>query len=182
MARGPKDWTQILWKDSQWHFIIDDSTILRMGTGSLSMSVDPTSDLNAPGGYAQTLTLTNVRMIQNTYSSMTASMVTSSLQPEKAFTRIPMVRAGSILGLVLYTEDGLVKSGSLSASVTLDGANTAVTLGMNTGSAGTATSAKDAVTFTAAQAIGVSLTASSTYLCEPDVTSASFMAAVLVEM
>ncbi|MEK6879960.1 MAG: hypothetical protein AABY22_10150 [Nanoarchaeota archaeon] len=143
------------------------------------------NDINARGGYAQSFVYVCNNVLQNTFRSMTSSIayVSNSL-PDTKYDIIPLVRSGSVLGIALSVQNTTqtVKSGALSASVMLDNANVSLTLGMNTGSVATATTTKDTVTFNPGQRLGVSLSASSAYLCEPNATSASFICTVLVEM
>jgi len=167
--------------DGETRLLVDNSGIAVTGDNTI------TGDVNAAGGFAQSFTLTKLYMPQGGFTSMTASYVSSSLLvglPALAFTEIPMVRAGSVRGLVLSVLNSTqtIKSGALSASVTINGVNAACTAVGHTGSYIVKTIAKDVVTFTAGQRIGVTVSASALFLSEPDVTSASFMASVLVEM
>jgi len=157
---------------------------VNVATKLVSAGLYSSADVSVSGGQAQSLMFAESHLLQSEFAEMTASVtvVTSSNTTHQAFTRVPVVRSGSILGLVIHTQDGTIKSGAFSASVTIDGANTALTLGANTGSTVGVTAAKDVYTFNGFQTIGVTLTASADYLCEPDVTSCSFLATVLVEM
>lgn len=170
----------------QWEIVTGNTNRVVVSDTVTTVSNDLTvsGDLSSTGGAAQSFTFVNSRTLQGAFAEMTASVavVTSSDATHQSFTRVPMVRSGSILGFVIHTQDGLVKSGSLSASVMIDGVNTALTIGMNTGSVAGATAAKDTYTFNSLQTIGISLSASSTYLGTPGVTSASFIATVLVEL
>jgi hypothetical protein len=192
MARLSGSWNKFGFDQNAWDMVIEDKPYLTVkanrirlsGSVSLSGGLVLTDDLSSVGGYAQSFMFVQNNLEQGQFAAMTSSIVsaTASVDVPKVWTSVPMVRAGSVLGLTLYT-DTIIKSGSLSASVTINNVNCSASLAGHTGSTLTMTPiAKDLATFTAGQRIGVSLSASSLYLSEPDITSASFIATVLVEM
>jgi hypothetical protein len=143
-----------------------------------------TGDINAAGGFAMPLVFAKSNVKQNTFTHMTAAYLSSADDSlANAFTQVPAPRSGSIMGLAILCAPGcVVKSGTLSASVTLANVNVACNLFITTGTFKCASAvAKDSIAFTEGQGIGVSLTASSAYLSEPNITSASFIATVLIE-
>lgn len=146
-----------------------------------------TGDVNAAGGFAQTLLFFRNNPVQNIPVVMTASEVytTASLPGPVCYMQVPLVRAGSIRGISLcvMSPAQVVKSGAISASVLInDTKSLAASAIMVTGSVGTTTLAKDVVTFAAGSRLAVILSSSAGYLCEPDITSASFVCSVLLEM
>ncbi len=151
-------------------------------------------DVTAPGGMHQRLKFFKGGVLQAQSTQMTASFIVSGAQAtlaqSVAVTKEPMFRAGSVLGLMLYTENanftaiGTIPfaSGVLTASVTLDGVNTAATLVCEpSGTTFLGLFAKDLVAFSASQKIGVTLTSSVTYGSDHLNLSASWTALVLIE-
>ena len=160
------------------------------GTTTIANAVTFSSDVTIPGGVPQTFVFFKNALLQDQRTIMTASLISSgSAWGGQAYTRVPMVRSGSIMGLTLYGETSVVISGTspvaLTASVTLDGANVGTPVIITTGSVGHFIQEKDVTTFNGGQAIGVSLTASDGYLVQNTVelgsTSGSWAASVLVE-
>jgi len=180
---------------NRWAIDADNVEIVEVNKNGMSVTGDVTvdGDLNTTGGMVMPLVFAKGNVLQDTFSSMTASFLSSTTDPTtQAFDGVPMVRSGSVLGISLATmyDAEIVKSGALTASVMVDNANVACTVAVHTGTRGTAfatnfvtTVAKDTtgLTFKPGQFIGVSLTSSAEYLSEPDITSASFIATVLVE-
>jgi hypothetical protein len=175
----------------QWEIKVGNTNKVTVAreTITLSPAVTFSSDVTIPGGAPQTFMFAKEYVLQGATTQMTASIMSGATE-ELIQTRYPMVRSGSILGLTLYSEQGLVLSGTnsqLTASVTLDGANVAATVILGTGSVGHFITAKDTsgLTFNGGQTIGVSLTASDAYESQHSVrlasVSASWTAAVLVE-
>lgn len=152
-----------------------------------SQDVDVAGDIDAAGGYQHDFQFTRRNLLQTAGVFMTSSIAylsTSALGISASiFTRVPMLKAGSVRGVALLTQDCTVKSGSLSASVLVNG-TFAGAVGMNTGTIGTATFAKDTYTFTAGQYIEVALTATvgdSGYFTDVNLTSGSWLCNVTVE-
>jgi hypothetical protein len=155
-------------------------------TATVTASVgdlNATGDINAIGGFANSLILTSGPVEQNKSTKMTGSVVGTV-----TFLGIPTSRPGSILSYIVKCgPNHCIKSGSVSASLTLNGANIAnTTMLLTTGSLGSATynyktTSKDTWQFVQADMLGISLTGSATYLCEPDITSASFIANITIE-
>lgn len=154
-------------------------SIEAVGTISATSTISATGDINAAGGFAQSFEFVQNNLLQGQYCNMTASLVGTV-----AYLGVPMVRAGSVRGIAIkpLNTTQTIKSGAFSASVMLNSANVACAVNAYTGSLLSTTIAKDVVAFTAGQMLGVSLSASADYLSEPGVTSASFIASVLVEM
>ena len=175
---------------SKFEIYTDGEERVTISNGGMTVAGDTstTGDINAAGGFAQSFTFSKIYLLQNSFASMTASYNSASLQGDSRgpvhFLEVPMVRGGSIRGLVVSVASSAqtIKSGALSASVMINGVNAACTAVGHTGTYIVKTLDKDAVTFTAGQRIGVSISASTGYLSEPDVVSASFIASVLVEM
>ena len=149
--------------------------------------VTVSGDLNVAAGMVRDAQFVSYRVNQGTTPLMSSSIVdfsgTAALgnSTRIVFTRIPLMRAGSVLGISLLTQNCTVKSGSLSGTVLISGVPTAATVGMNTGTIATSVFNKDSITFGANSYLEVQLTASSTYLTDLDPTSGSFMCLVSVE-
>lgn len=149
-----------------------------------------TNDLNTTaGGQHRSVTYFRPNVLQGTAPFMTSSQVSGSSVGTGRFnfTAVPMRQAGSVIGVTVWAgvNGGTVKSGTLTATVCIGTAGTtvtSVTASLSTGSVASATVLKDAVTFAANDLLCVQLTASSTYLSEPDITSASIMAIVDYEL
>jgi len=152
-------------------------------TTTVSNNLSVTGDVNAAGGFAMPLILGSRDLIQGGFVSLSSSYISGSATLA-GFDFVPAVRSGSVLGFVLNVPAGqCVKSGALSGAVMINGVNTTCTITGHTGTFFLATAvSKGTVTFNPGQRIGVSLSASADYLCEPDILSASFIATVLVEM
>ena len=161
-------------------------------TDQLTVGRDETTVANdlsvLGGGQLHTLVYARTSVLQGTAPFMTASQMSGSAvgMARLNFVSVPMRKAGSLVGISVWAgaNGGLVKSGTLTATVCNGTAGTTVTsltAAMTTGSVGTGTVVKDLVTFAANDLISVQLTASSAYLSEPDVTSASFYCLVDVE-
>ncbi len=155
--------------------------------------VELSKDLSAPGGHHHVLTFSKYSLIQGQSTAMTASLIQqinvsgSLVSNVLAQKGVVMVRPGSIVGISLNSENGTAStvflSGALTASVTLDGANTSFQLvATPSGSRFVTTQAKDTTAFSASQLIGVSLTASAGYGSDQlSGVSASWVASVVVE-
>ena len=160
-----------------------DADRVTVSPGNVTM----TNDIDAGGGYQHDFQFTRRNLLQTAgvfmtgtvgYLSTSAGGITGSI-----FTRVPMLKAGSVRGVALLTQDCTVKSGSLSASVLVNG-TFAGALGMHTGTVGVATFAKDTYTFTAGQYIEVALTATvgdTGFHTDFDIRSGSWLAVVTVE-
>lgn len=161
------------------------NNVQRMVLGSNGVTV--TGDLAASGGYVRSYQFFRNNVLQNTTPVMTASVIDFSgtaaagNSTRTVYMGIPMLKAGSVVGIALYTGTATVKSGSLSGTITIDGSPIAATIGIHTGTVATNTFAKDTYTFNAGQVLRVQLTASSTYLTDLDPTSGSWIAVVDVE-
>jgi len=112
-------------------------------------------------------------------SMMHSSSLTAGVGA-KYFTRVPLRSSGSIIGISLVAEDGVVKSGSLSASVNINGVPMASLL-MFTGAIASTTFAKDTYAFNGNSYLTLQLTASDGYYTDLAVTSCSFTCVVDVE-
>lgn len=151
-------------------------------------NVTMTNDIDAGGGYQHDFQFTRRYLLQTAGVFMTSSVAYLSTSAGgitgSIFTRIPMLKAGSVRGISLLTQDCTVKSGSLSASVLVNG-TFAGAVGMHTGTVGVATFAKDTYTFTAGQYIEVALTATvgdgTGFHTDFDIRSGSWLANVTVE-
>jgi hypothetical protein len=164
--------------DNTDRLTVDNSSV------TVTNNLNVSKDINAAGGYAMAFTFAKPCVKQGTFSSMTASYMSSADDlVAVAYVGVPMPRSGSVLGLSIRPRFGeVVKSGSLSASIMIDNVNVACNLWFSTGTFKCANAvSKDSITFTEGQALGVSLTASSAFLSEPTITSASFIATVLIE-
>ncbi len=177
---------------------VEPNTVRVTAGGNTVVDFNPndatfSQDIVAPGGQLAQLTYFK-NIIQGQTTAMTASAFVSASQGLLAGTgaqlKRPMLRAGSVLGLCLYTENvnftaigtNPFVSGALTASVTIDGANTALTLVCEpTGSTFVSVVAKNLYPFSASQKIGVSLTASAGYGSDHLASSASWLAVVMVE-
>src|SRR3990167_7113047 len=173
------------------------SDVLTVGSNSVTVAkelnisgdLSASGDLNATKGQIRSYTFTFLEHLQLTYPFMTASILEISGAAALHGQRVtslayPMRQAGSIVGISLYTPDGVIKSGALTGTVFAGSAGTTATaarIGANTGSVNSVSFAKDVNTFSANDLLRIQLTSSSGYLCEPDVTSASFIAVVDVE-
>lgn len=152
-------------------------------TGDVNISQ---GDLNAVGGYVRTYQFVHMRTLQNSTPVMTGSVIQLSgtaaagNSTMKFLTRVPLRGSGSIIGISLITEDGTVKSGSLSASVFVNGTYTGASLLMFTGTVASTTFAKDTYTFNGNSYLQVQLTASDQYHNDL-VASCSFLCNVDVE-
>ncbi len=98
------------------------------------------------------------------YFSGTAAAVG---QQQFIYTKQALRGSGSLLGLTLFSEDGTVKSGSLTASIYINaGASALGSVIITTGSISSVTYAKDAAAFNGSSMMTVVLTASSGYLTD----------------
>src|SRR3990167_3908786 len=166
-----------------------DVEIASDGSARVTVTANETTlsnDVTAAGGFRMPLVFTHGKTLQNQRTLMTSSVtvVSSSVanSPDRFMTRIPVDRAGSVVGLSLWSYDGIITAGALTASVTIDGAvpSTTALLIMTTGSNKATTYSKDATVFSSSQQIGVSLSASADYL-NTIAASASWMASVVIE-
>lgn len=160
-----------------------DADRVTVSPGNVTM----TNDIDAVGGYQHDFMFFRRNLLQTAGVFMTSSVAlfssSTSYMTGSVFTRVPMLRGGSVRGISLLTQDCTVKSGSLSASVLVNGVF-AGAVGMNTGTIGTATFAKDTYPFTAGQYIEVALTATvgaAGYFTDVDITSGSWLGVVTVE-
>ncbi|MDP3763689.1 MAG: hypothetical protein Q8Q92_03510 [bacterium] len=160
-----------------------DADRVTVSPGNVTM----TNDIDAAGGYQHDFMFYRRQLLQTAGVFMTSSIAFLSGATTgftgSVFTRVPMLKAGSVRGVSLLTQDHTVKSGSLSASVLVNGVF-AGAVGMHTGTIGTATFAKDTYTFTAGQYIEVALTATvgdSGYFTDKDIVSGSWLGVVTVE-
>ena len=158
-----------------------------VAAGSTTVANDLTvsaADINAAGGFQRDERFYKLRVLQGSFPMMSASILSAAqggVEGFMAFTKVPLIRAGSVVGLALLCQDATVKSGSLSGTVRINGTPTAATVGMNTGTIAYTTYTKDTHTFTAGQYLEVQLSASTEYLTDTDPNSGSFMAVVSVE-
>jgi hypothetical protein len=161
-----------------------DQVSVGAGNVTFTNSVISTGDLAAAGGFVKSYTFYGYRVLQNSYPLMTSSMMHSSSLTAgvgaKFFTRIPLRASGSIVGISLVAEDGVVKSGSLSASVNINDVPVASLL-MFTGAIASTTFAKDTYAFNGNSYLTVQLTASNGYYSDLATLSCSFTCIVDVE-
>jgi hypothetical protein len=167
-----------------------DGNGVEIGTnGSAKLTIDQggqvtlTGDLNAAGGNQVNYTFFRNNVLQGTFPHMTSSFLTGGFGAASVYLRQPLRKNGSIVGITIYTEDATVKSGSLSASVTINGstvvgASTAIPTGTIVG----ASFAKDTYSFSALSTLGVQFSASTGYFTDKDPLSGSWLAVVTVEM
>jgi len=164
-----------------------NATIVTVGRSSTTVVNDlvVTGDLGASGGYVRSYSVYGFRVLQGAFSLMTSSMIHSSAllagTGMKYLTRIPLRSSGSIIGISIVAEDGIVKSGSLTASININDIPVA-SLGMFTGTMASTTFAKDLYAFNGNSYLTVALTASTGYLNSLEITSCSFTCIVDVEM
>ena len=150
-------------------------------------NVTMTNDIDAAGGYQHDFQFTRRNLLQTAGVFMTSSMALFSSSAGgmtgSIFTRVPMLKAGSVRGIAILTQDSTVKSGSLSASVLINGVF-AGAVGMSTGTIAVASFAKDTYPFTAGQYIEVAMTATvgdSGFFTDINLTSGSWLGVVTVE-
>lgn len=160
-----------------------DADRVTVSPGNVTM----TNDIDAGGGYQHDFQFTRRNLLQTAGVFMTSSVAylsTSALGISASiFTRVPMLKAGSVRGISILTQDSTVKSGSLSASVLVNG-TFAGAVGIHTGTIATATFAKDTYTFTAGQYIEVAMTATvgdAGYYTDYALVSGSWLGVVTVE-
>jgi len=164
-----------------------DKLIVSVGSVSASVDIVTGGDINSRGGTSHEHKFLSYRVNQGTTPMMTSSIVDFSGTAAAGngtrivFTQVPMLRAGSVLGIGLLTQNCTVKSGSLSGTVNINGTPSAATIGMHTGTIATRLLDKDSVTFTAGQYLELQLTASSVYYTDLELTSGSFQGFVWVE-
>lgn len=149
-----------------------DQVSVGPGGSSFAGGVTVSGDLNASaGGMVKTYEFFSYRTLQGATPVMSSSQFTVSGTAAAGngltfyFTKQPLRGSGSILGVTLYSEDGTIKSGSLTGSVFVNG-TLATTLILSTGSIGSVTLSKDAVTFNGSSLMTVQLTASAGYLTD----------------
>ena len=100
------------------------------------------------------------------------------------FNFTPSFLAGSVLGISLYSPNCGVGDGALTGNLTVDGVpDTSVQVIVGTGSAATITTlvAKDTVSFSGSQGLGIMLTASDDYNTNLDDVSGSWNGSLLIE-
>ena len=157
-----------------------DADRVTVSPGNTTLS----NDISPNGGLARDYSFYKVRLRQASFPVMTSSYLSGARDAEDSavFTRIPLMKAGSVLGIALITQDCTVKSGSLSGTITISGTPSATgTVGMSTGTIAYNTFAKDLITFTAGQYLEVQLSASTTFATDLDPNSGSFHCLVSVE-
>jgi hypothetical protein len=163
---------------------------LSVGGGGVTVANQLTvaGDLNiAGGGQVKTYEYFAYKTLQGTTPVMSASQITVSGTATAGngatfyYTKQPLRGSGSIVGISLFSEDGTVKSGSLTASLFINGAfqNGAV-VAIGTGSLASVGFSKDAIPFSGSGLLTVQLTCSSGYLADV-ATSCSWGVVVEVE-
>jgi len=185
-ASGSSNWAG--YHENEWqcsigdvkYFSVDVDTIETTGSMTHTGSMNITGDLEAEGGYIQSFVLVHSGTLQDSAQDMYASLLNGT-----SFTKIPMVRNGSIIGLAIHSEDCEVDDtdkGALSASVTINGVNADCLVAVSTGSDALTIVAKDAIPFDFSDRIGVSITGSADYLNDFTAPfSGSWIATVSVE-
>lgn len=148
---------------------------LTVGAGGVTVANQLTvqGDLNAASGQSKEYRYYSYRTLQGSTPFMTASSYffsgTAAAVGTQQFiyTKQALRGSGSLLGLTLFSEDGTVKSGSLTASVYINaGASALGSVIITTGSISSVTYAKDAATFNGSSLMTVVLTCSSGYLTD----------------
>ena len=176
MARNFGDWDNVSLNTGSDTLTVNllDKAVLVLSS-SLTATVpflSATNRVYAPGGFADCFTYYKSFLVPSEACAMTASTINSgSGGLYKVFLKTPMVRGGSVLGLVLYSESSNVQAGAISASVTVDGVNITsnatgswLILSASGQQQAAILYAPFVYTFSGTQALGVSLTASSTYV------------------
>lgn len=151
----------------------DKVTVGRTDT-TVSNQLSVTGDLNcSAGGQRKSYNFYSYQTKQNGFMTMTASSYYFSGtaatvgQQQFIYTKQALRGSGSLLGLTLFTEDGTVKSGSLTASVYINGGASALaSVVIVTGSIASVTYAKDLYTFNGSSLLTAVLTGSSGYLTD----------------
>lgn len=175
MARNFGDWDNVVVNTSNdsMQMNLGDKTVLNLSS-SMTATVSFLScsqRLYSPGGFVDSFTFYKSFLVSSETCAMTASTIQSGSSNYKVYLKTPMVRGGSILGLALLSEQSNIQAGAISASVTVDGVN------ITTNATGSwlilsASGQQQAAilytpfvyTFSGTQALGVTLTASSTYV------------------
>jgi len=159
-----------------------------VSNGSVQVLTDLScsGDMEFKGGLRRSYQFYHLDTGQASYAHMTASTVQLSGAAEVdarqiTFLRVPMLKAGSVLGVSLYTETCTVKSGSLTGTILVNNSPTAAKVIVSTGTLASQQFSKDSYTFTAGQTLGVQLSCSAGYLTDTDPLSGSWMAVVDVE-
>ena len=133
-------------------------------------SVSVRGDVYAGGGFVGNFVYSRTGIKAGEMGVMyTASPLTGTATYDARALRsqLPVFRAGSLMGLALYSPDCVVKSangGALTASLVVGSTRIGTDLVITTGSVGYLAFAKDTYSLSAGSVIGVSFTASSGYL------------------
>ena len=136
-----------------------------------------TKDLSVTGGQTSQL-LYRSNPFQNARQNMSSSVAHLA----EGLTRQAPVRAGSVVGLGMYSQNSTITAGALTASITINGIQqSGITLIMTAGTGSVATLSKDSMTFSAGAGLGIVLTASADYESSVAVTSGTFIGSLLIE-